>query len=144
MGTVTSSVVLPTTSFELGVDIATLATAPTYFVLTTLVLTTVLPASFLWFNYTGTFIQVGPFAGNVAPTVRFRLNTVLLPGGSTVNMVAGRIMPVARQGRVAVTAGAQTMVVEISKFAGAANTLSINPVTRPDLEHAALTMLEQI
>ena len=130
-------------SLELAADFNVIATPPVYFTIFTLVLTTLRPASFLWFNFTCACITQGAFAGNVAPTVRFRLNTVLLPGGCTVNTIRAEIMPLARQGRVAVVAGAQSLAVEISKFAGPANTIGVNPVARPDLEHAALTMLEQ-
>lgn len=128
---------------ELLVDFSTLATVPTYATLLTTVITTLRPSSYLAFDFTACCLHTGPFAGNAAPTARFRLDGTLLPGGTTVNMIRNLLMPLARQGRVVVSAGLHTMIVEISKFAGGANTLEIRPVTLVNLDHASLTLREE-
>lgn len=131
-------------SFELAADFGPVAVvAPTYLVLATLAVTTIRPASFLKFTWTNAWIHQGAFAGNAAFNVRFRLNGGLLVGGATDNKVRNQIGTVARTWRGAVTAGVQTLDVEVTKFGAAGNTLGILPVTLPDLMHAALTMEEQ-
>ena len=131
-------------SIEVLANFNVFAIAPIYFTFLTLSLTTIRASSFLWFNYTGTMISIGAFAGNIACNVRFRHNGVLVVGGTTINTIRSRIMPMARQGRLAVTAGVQTIDCEITIFGTALNSIGINPVLRPDLEHGALTMLEQV
>jgi hypothetical protein len=134
---------IPRTS-ELTVDFTTLATFPVYVALLTTTLTTILASSYLAFDFTCALRHVGPFAGNVAPTARFRLDGVLLQGGCTVNMLRSLIMPMARQGRQVVAAGVHTMIVEVSKFGGGANVLAISPVLLANLDHASLTLREEL
>ena len=135
---------LPTASFELAADFSMVLNAPVYAVLITLALPTFLPSSFLYFNFTSTWRHLGAFAGNAAVNFSFVLKTVLLTGGTTDNKVRGQIGCVARNRRVAVTAGVQTLEVEVSKFGAAANSVVIDPVALPDLNHSALFMEEQI
>ncbi len=133
---------IPRTS-ELTIDFATTVTHPIYATLLTVVITTLRPSSYIAFDFTCACRHTGAFAGNVAPTVRFRLDGSLLPGGATVNMVRNLIMPMARLGRVVVSAGLHTMIVEISKFGGVGNTLAISPVSLTNLDHASLTLREE-
>jgi hypothetical protein len=136
---------LPTASLELAADFSSVAAqAPVYVTLMTLALTTVLPTSFLYFNFTSNWIHRGAFAGNAAVNFRFDLNAGLLTGGTTDNNVRSQIGNVARNRRVAVTAGVQTLIVEVTKFGAVGNTLDIDVVTLPDLFHSALFMEEQV
>ncbi len=133
-------------SLELAVDFAAVITAPTYAVLFTLPITTLLPASYIKFTFTCNWTHSGGFAGNAAFNARFLLNGAPLPGGTTDNKVRSQIGCVARVRRVVVTAATnpQTVVVEISKFGAVGNTLSILPASLPDLMHASLVLEEQL
>lgn len=132
------------TSVALAVDFSSVvAQAPVYVTLLTLAITTLLPASFINIAFASNWRHLGGFAGNVAVNFRFVLDTVLLAGGTTDNRVRGQIGCVARVGRTAVTAGPHTMVVEVSKFGGVGNALTIDPVALPDLVHCALALQEQ-
>ena len=130
-------------SIEQLVNFSTPVVSPIYATLFTLPITTLLPASFVWFCFTASWSHNGPFAGNVAANFRFRLNGGVLVGGCTDNMTRAQIGTVARNGRAPVVAGVQTLVCECTHFAGPLNTLDISVATNPDLWHAALTMEEQ-
>lgn len=132
----------PSAFVALTVDFAAAITVPVYVVLLTLQLTTVSASSQLYFMYTGNWRHTGGFAGNAAFNARFRLDGALLPG-TTDNKVRNQLGSVSRQGRVAVTAGLHTLDVEVSKFGAVGNTIIIDPVTNPDLNHATLFMQEQ-
>ena len=99
----------------------------------------------LYFIFTSNWRHTGPFLGNVAVNFRFRLNGGLLTGGTTDNRVQGQIGCVARNRRVAVAAGIQTLVVEVAGFGlPLGNLIRIDPVTLPDLNHSALKMAEEL
>ena len=127
-------------------DFSAIVTPPVYAVLHTLGIVTVAPASFLFILLTSTWRHLGAFAGNAAVNFRFLVNGIPVAGfgGVTDNNVRSQIGNVSRNGRIAVVAGLQTVVVEISKFGAVGNSVNILPVTNPDLDHSALLLQEQL
>lgn len=134
-----------TRSANLSVDFSTTVQPPAYVTLHTLPITTVLPSSYLFILWTAGVLCGGPSAANNAVTVRVRHNGALLtPGnGQTANMVRSQINPMSYTRRLVVTAGVQTVVVEISRFGPVGNSVSISPLSLPDLMHSHLTLQEQ-
>lgn len=130
-------------STEQASDFSTSAVAPTYATLFTLTLSTLLPVSFLKYSFTGSWSHNGGFGGNISANFRFRLNGSLLVGGCTDNKTQSQIGTVARTGRSSVTAGAQTLVVEVARLRPTGSAIGILVATDPDLYHAALILEEQ-
>lgn len=133
----------PSAEIELAADFNAAITAPVYSTLLTLQLTTISASSDLFFAATASWRHTGAFAGNAAFNLRIRVDGVLVVGGATDNKTRAQIGTVARIGRVPVVAGLHTVLVEVSKFGAVGNTIVIDPVTSPDLAHAAIFLQEQ-
>lgn len=131
-------------SFRRTTNFSTFATSPTFdttlFGSTTI--TTLLASSYIDIRFSCACLHTGAFTGNSAPTVRIRLNGGII-GGCTVNMTRNLIMPLVFTDRAVVSAGVQTVVVEISKFAGGANALQISALGLRELVHATLRLAEE-
>jgi hypothetical protein len=132
--------------FDMSIDFSTAVLMPAYVTVTTLVLTTLQPSSQLYFLWTSNWFHTGLTAGNIAVNFRFRLNGAILPGGCTDNMVRSQIGGVARNDTIQVTAGVQSLVVEVTRFGGtpAGDLIEIRAALLPDLFHASLKMEEQL
>lgn len=137
--------VISSTSVNLAADTSTVATAPVYATLMTLGLVTVQPASELFVLFTCGIRQTGILGVTLAANFRFRLNGILIApgGGNTVGLVTNAIDSLSYSRRVSVAAGLQTVDVEWAKFGGVGQTLRIDPVSLPDLNHAHLLLQEQ-
>ena len=135
---------IDTVSVNLTVNFSTTAQPPVYTTLHTLSLTTVRASSYLAILLSSTALILGASTLNNAPNWRVRLNgTLLVPNGVTVNMIRSRIMPVTFTRRIVVSAGVQTVVVEVAYFGPAGQSFNIQPATLPDLMHSHLTLQEQ-
>ena len=134
--------VIQTRSAELTANFLTAVTVPTYVTLLTVPMTTLLASSYLDIRFSCGVRHIGASLLTVAITARLRVNGVLLTGGITMNTPRNQIQPMPVEKRLVVAAGLQTVVVEISKFAGAGQTIVIDVVTLPDLNGATLVVQE--